>query len=208
MSRSVIVSIAAAGILTVGCTAMRPSDEAPARTAPSAPAVHAAGLAPYLDVLSGMAPGDPVRQAATLENARSTSEASPTSSARLRYALALGSAGPASSNPVEAGRLLTELLAGPNDLTAEEKSLAEGFAREFDARVKLYADLARQREESDAKSAALATSAEQREEALAAENARLKRALAEADRKLRVVAEMERQLLERSSEPENTPPQP
>jgi hypothetical protein len=208
MSRPVIVSIAAAGILTVGCTAMRPSDEDPARVAPSAPTVHAAGLAPYLDVLSGMAPGDPVRQAATLESARSASEASPTASARLRYALALGSAGPGGSNPVEASRLLAEVLAGPNDLTSEETALARGFAREFDARVKLYADLARQREESDARAAALAYGAEQREEALAAENARLKRALAEAERKLRGVAEMERQLLEQSSEPESTPPQP
>lgn len=208
MRRPVIVSIAAAAILTVGCTAMRPSVEAPVRGMPAAPAAHAAGLAPYLDVLTGMAPGDADRQAKTLENARSASESSPTSSARLRYALALGSAGPTSSDPAEAGRLLTELLAGPNDLTAEEKSLAEVFAREFDARVKLNADLARQRDESDARVAALATSAEQREEALTAENARLKRALSEADRKLRVVAEMERQLLERSSEPEKSPPQP
>lgn len=208
MSRPVIVSIAAAGVLTVGCTAMRPSDEDPVRVAPSAPTVQAEGLAPYLDVLSDMAPGDPVRQSVTLESARSVSEKTPTSSARLRYALALGSAGPAGSNPVEASRLLTELLAGPNDLTAEETSLAQGFAREFDARVKLYADLARQREESDAQVKALQSSAEQRVEALAAENARLKRALSEAERKLRGVAEMERQLLEQSTEPESTPPQP
>jgi F0F1-type ATP synthase epsilon subunit len=126
----------------------------------------------------------------------------------LLYALALGSAGPGGSNPVEASRLLTELLAGPNDLTSEETALAQGFAREFDARVKLYADLARQREESDARAAALANSAEHRADVLAAENARLRRALSEAERKLRVVAEMERQLLEQSSESESTPPQP
>jgi len=61
--------------------------------------------------------------------------------------LALGAAGHAASNPVEARRLILELLAGQPDLAPEEVALASAFLREFDARVTLYADIARQRED-------------------------------------------------------------
>ena len=66
-----------------------------------------------------------------------------------KYALALGAAGRPASNPVEAKRLIAELLAEQHDLQPQEVSLANAYLREFDARVALYADLARQREESE-----------------------------------------------------------
>ncbi len=96
-----------------------------------------------------MAPGDVVRQSTELASTLALAQQNPTSSNRLRYALALGAAGHWQSNPVEAKRLITELLAGENDLTPLEISLANVFQREYDARVALYADLARQREESE-----------------------------------------------------------
>jgi hypothetical protein len=200
------VVTAALLLLLGGCAAWHPASDAPPEATVQTESKHATEISPYLEVLSGMAPGDAARQQATLDNALAASQAAPTSSNRLRYALALGSAGPGGSNPVEARRLLTELLAGPNDLSREEKALAEGFAREFDARVTLYAELARQREEAAATLASQEASGSQRAEALAAENARLRRALAEADRKLKAVAEMERQLLEQASEADNPPP--
>ena len=128
----------------------------------------------------------------------------------LRYALALGSAGHPGSNPVEAKRLLTELLAGSPLLEPDELALANAYLREFDASVALYAELARQREEAEQKLQSLDTSAGRRTQALEAENARLERALDEANRKLEAVAEMERSLLDLVSEPElgETPPQP
>lgn len=159
-----------------------------------APTPRPAGDAAYFEVLDLMAPGDAVRQSTGLAATLNQAQQNPTSSNRLRYAIALGAAGHVSSNPVEARRLITELLAGQNDLTPREVSLANAFLREFDARVALYADLARQREESERQLKALDVDGDRRYSALNAETQRLKKALAEAERKLEAVAEMERTL--------------
>jgi hypothetical protein len=156
-----------------------------------------------------MAPGDPARQQAELASTLAAAQQSPTSANTLRYALALGCAGRPDSNPVEAKRLLTELLAGPNELMPEELDLAKAYLREFDARVALYAEIARQREESEQKLKSSDSSAVRRADTLAAENARLKKQLNEAERKLEAVEEMERSLLEQTQEePAETPPRP
>ena len=167
-------------------------------------------LAPYLETLGNMAPGDPARQQAELASALAAAQQSPSAANTLRYALALGCAGHKDSNPVEAKRLLADLLAGPNDLGPQERELANAYLREFDARVALYAELARQREESEQKLRSNDSSAAKRADALASENARLKKQLAEAERKLEAVAEMERSLQELAPEAatEAPPPRP
>jgi len=164
-------------------------------------------LSPYVETLAKMAPGDAARQQAELESRRSAAQATGSPSDTLRYALAVGAAGYPSSNPVEAKRLITELLASPNTLEPLEVSFATAYLREFDARVALYAELARQREESEQKLRLLDATADRQADALAAENRQLKRALAEAERKLEAVAEMERSLLEQAGETPAEPPQ-
>jgi hypothetical protein len=178
-------------------------------TGPATSARTVSALDPYLAVLSGVAPGDASRRQATAESARTQSEIEPSASHRLAYALAIGSAGSAESNPVEARSIIVELLAAPNALTQDEKTLAEAFQREFDARAALHEELTRQRVESSTMVESIEMDAKQRSDALAAENARLRKALADADRKLKAVAEMERQLLRHggdSAEPSSAPP--
>ena len=153
-----------------------------------------ASLESYFQLLDLMAPGDFMRQSAKLAETQTNAQANPTAANRLRYALVLGAAGHTLSNPVEARRLITELLAGQHDLSAQEVSLANAFLREYDARVALYADLARQREESDRRLKALDSEDDRRYNTLNAETQRIKKALAEAERKLEAVAEMERAL--------------
>jgi hypothetical protein len=153
-----------------------------------------ADIAEYFDVLDRMAPGDPVRQSTELAATLSHAQQDPTSSNRLKYAIALGAAGHAQSNPVEARRLINELLAGQNDLTPREVTLANAFQREYDARVALYAELARQREETERQLKSIDSEGDRRYNVLNAETQRLKKALAEAERKLEAVAEMERSL--------------
>jgi hypothetical protein len=182
----------------------------PQPTLPPATAPAPATTAPYLDTLANMAPGDPVRQQAELAAALAAAKQSPSAANTLRYALALGAAGHKDSNPVEAKRLLADLLAGPNDLGTPELELANAYLREFDARVALYAELARQREDSQQKLKSSDNELAKRADALAADNARLKKQLAEANRKLEAVAEMERSLQEQTPEPapEAPPPRP
>jgi DNA repair exonuclease SbcCD ATPase subunit len=165
-------------------------------------------LTQYLDTLARMAPGDTARQQAELAATLAAAQQTRSSADTLRYALALGSAGHASSNPVEAKQLISELLASPNTLDPAETAFANAYLREFDARVALYAEVARQREESEQRLKLLDDTADRRSEALAAENKQLKRRLAEAERKLEAVAEMERSLLEQAGTQVEQPPQP
>jgi len=182
--------------------------DAPTGTAAPPPAIpKPCVLEPYLQTLSDLAPGDTTRQSAALATALAAVQATPAPSNTLRYALALGSAGHPGSNPVEARNLLSELLAGSPPLSTEELELANAYLREFDARVAQYAELARQREEAEQKLRSQDTSADRRENALEAENARLRRALDEANRKLEAVAEMEQSLLDQSVEPKDAAPE-
>jgi len=180
----------------------------PVSAGTSPPPVPPPVLARYLETLTRMAPGDPARQQAELAATLAAAEQTRSSADLLRYALALGSAGHASSNPVEGKRLISELLAGPNSLDPHETAFAQAYLREFDARVALYAELARQREESVQTLNSLDTTADRRADALAAENKQLKRKLAEAERKLEAVAEMERSLLEQAGAETEQPPRP
>lgn len=208
------VAIVAAGMLAVlaGCTGL----SGPTRAAGESAAAQLSAPPPstplttYLESLSRMAPGDPVRQRAELDATfAAAAQPSRTSADTLRYAVALGSAGHAGSNPVEAKRLISELLASPNTLLPVESEFAAAYLREFDARVALYAELGRQREAAEQQLRQVDAAADRRIEALAGENKQLKRALAAAERKLEAVAEMERTLLGQPVETEpEAPPRP
>jgi hypothetical protein len=190
------IRTAAAGtlaLLLVACTSFQPAREpAGVPVAPATP--RNADLAQYFELLDQLAPGDPARQAAAYDAALAAVQAEPTASRRLEHALALGAPGHDRSNPVEARRLIAELLAGANDLQPPEVALANAFLREYDARVALYAELSRQREEAERRLQALDTDGDRRVNALNAENQRLRKQLAEAERKLEAVAEMEQAL--------------
>jgi hypothetical protein len=191
--------------LLAACAGLSSNDgRVSAETAP--PPAPPPILTQYLETLARMAPGDPARQQAELATTLAAAQQTRSSADTLRYALALGSAGHASSNPVEAKRLVSELLASPNTLDPSETAFAQAYLREFDARVALYAELARQREESQQQLKSLDATADRRAEALAAENKQLKRKLAEAERKLEAVAEMERSLLEQAGTEAEQPP--
>lgn len=210
MNRPPKLTILAAITLLSGCTGLQPGPtQSDAGSTPAATQVAPlASLTPYLDTLTKMAPGDPVRQQAELAATLASAQQSRSADDTLRYALALGSAGHASSNPVEAKRLISELLAGTHDLEPVELAFANAYLREFDARVALYAEVARQREDSEQQLKSRDTSADLRADSLAAENKYLRRALAEAERKLEAVAEMERSLLEPVAEPGAEEPPP
>jgi hypothetical protein len=189
-----------AGLLAAlgGCAAFRTASDADTPVAPIPATARGADIGSYLEVFDRLAPGDVARQANELDALNTAALATPTASNRLRYALALGAAGHPGSNPVEARRLITELLAGAHDLRPQEVSMANSYLREFDARVALYADLAREREENESKLRAMDADGDRKLNAANAENQKLRKALADAERKLEAVAEMERALTEQA----------
>ena len=187
------VGVFASTLLFIGCAAMRPT-ESPGPAQPSESTPKQVEMSSYLEIFDRLAPGDAGRQAAELATLQAIKQQNPIATNRLKYALAIGAAGRPDSNPIEAKRLISELLAEQHDLQPREVSLANAFLREFDGRVALYADIARQREESDRRLRALDAEGDRRVAALNAETQRLKKALAEAERKLEAVAEMEKAL--------------
>lgn len=195
--------IAAATVMLTasGCVPMRGTQ--PPRDATGAdPATPAAtDLSPYLGTLTELGLGDPERQAAALAAARQSVAVEPTAANQLRYALSLGAAGHPGSDPVAARQLISALLDSGSSLKPQEVELAQAFLREFDARANLGADNARQREDYEQKLKSVSAEDGRRVATLNAENQKLRKSLAEAERKLSAVAEMERSLLENGNEP-------
>ena len=186
-----------------GCALRAPSPAVPAPAQPAQTVPAVTDLTPYFDLLDQMATADDAREAVLLGELRTQLVQAPGARATLRYAMALGSAGHKASDPVEARRLLQGLPASPGDLEPAEQRLASAMLREFDARVTLYAQLARQREEAEDRLAAASEAHARALQSNAADSARLRRALAQAEQKLQAITEMERELLEQV---EATPP--
>ncbi len=200
---------ALAGVsLAAACAPMQTKvpGAAPDATAPgSLPAGGVAG--PYLDLLAAIGPGNPAMQAVAFESARSAWQAAATPQNTLRYGLLLGAPGHVASNPAEAGRMLARLLDTPEGLSPEEIKLARVFLREFEARLALYADLAREREQWEGRLHATESAARAQATASAADSARLRRERDALKEKLDGIAEIERSMMERDAEPVPTPPE-
>jgi ATP phosphoribosyltransferase regulatory subunit HisZ len=96
--------------------------------------------------------------------------------------------------------LLDEVLAA-DGLDQETRRLAAALRNEFDARISLVAELARERQLAERRRSEDATGKERRIEALAVENQRLRRELSEAQSKLNAIEDIERTLSEQSAEP-------
>jgi hypothetical protein len=149
-------------------------------------------VAPLLEMMSNLPQGDPGRQAEVFQQAKDAAELQPTTSNRLRYALALATPGYASADPVAAQRQLAELLARPETLLPVERLLASVTLKEVEQRLILQAENARMRnttapDDSRDKLAA----ANRRLASEMDENAKLRKALDEARAKLEAVTHIE-----------------
>jgi len=165
-------------------------------------------IAPLLEMMSSLPQGDPARQAELFQSAKDAAALSPTTSNRLRYALALATPGHSGSDPVAAQRQLSELLARPETLLAVERLLALVELQEVDQRLVLRAENKRLRDEashddSDTHDKLLAVN--RRLAAESDENARLRKALDEARAKLDAVTHIERSINDRGASVSHTP---
>jgi hypothetical protein len=163
-------------------------------------------LAPLLELMTGLPKGDPARQAELFQSAKDAASLSPTTSNRLRYALALATPGHSGSDPVAAQRQLSELLARPETLLPEERLLALVELHEVDQRLVLQAENQRLRDEALHDSKDKLQAINRRLQTESDENARLRKALDEARAKLDAVTHIERSINDRgTSEPPHTP---
>jgi len=157
-------------------------------------------IAPLLDMMSSLPQGDPARQAETFQAAKDAAELTPTTSNRLRYALALATPGYSGSDPVAAQRQLSELLARPETLLPIERLLALVELKEVEQRLILQAENKRMRDDATHDDSREKLAAINRR--LAAEsddNVRLRKALDEARAKLDAITHIERSINDRGS---------
>src|SRR5580692_4010404 len=105
-------------------------------------------IAPLLDMMSSLPQGDPARQAELFQSAKDAADLTPTTSNKLKYALALATPGYSGTDPVAAQRQLSELLARPETLLPIERLLALVELKEVEQRLILQAENERVRDEA------------------------------------------------------------
>jgi hypothetical protein len=186
-----VAAVALCATMGGGCGVLG-NAKTPAPTAPERPQLDMSPVAPLLEMMSNLPQGDPGRQAEVFQQAKDAAELQPTTSNRLRYALALATPGYSGADPVAAQRQLAELLARPETLLAVERLLASVTLKEVEQRLILQAENARMRnttvpDDSRDKLAAV----NRRLASEIDENAKLRKALDEARAKLEAVTHIE-----------------
>lgn len=200
-----LLSACAVALLLQGCELterFRRQSEAnsAASTAPAAPSPMSGNTPAYLDIMNNLSTPDPARQADLFYEVEREYTRAPTTASTLRYAVALVTPGHPASSPSEGKRLLETLLATPERLVQDERTLAVVLLHETDVRLKLESENRRLLATLDDRGRTQANS-DRRIQAQIEENARLRRALAEAQQKLDAIKEIERSIIERSPTP-------
>lgn len=204
--RLALAIVVAAALLVAGCgllDGLRGSREA--QDIPE-PRTEGQVLSDHLAFLEAFTAARPEEQASVLEAARQAAATRPTAENRLRYALLLADPGTASHDPGAASAALESLLGHPDLLRPAERTLARLLLDETSAHARL------RRENAEIVLQA-AKGEKEREQALnrriqaqAAEIESLRRAVEDAEAKLRAVAELEKSLTERQAPPKGPPP--
>ena len=158
-----------------------------------------------LEMMRMLPEGDPARQAEIFQTLKDTSELSPSAGNKLRFALALATPGHVGSDPVAAQRQLSELLATPETLLPVERLLAMVVLQDIDQRLVLQAENTQLRDEAPRETRDKLVGVNRRLAAESDENARLRKALDEAQAKLEAVTHIERSINDRGTNGSHTP---
>jgi hypothetical protein len=177
----------------------------PAPAAQAGPNPDLGAVAPLLEMMSNLPQGDPARQAEVFQQAKDAAELQPTTSNKLRYALALATPGYSGADPVAAQRQLAELLARPETLLPVERLLASVQLKEVEQRLILQAENARMRDVVPNDSHDKVQALNRRLAAESDENAKLRKALDEARAKLEAVTHIEQRSVDRGSGAPHSP---
>jgi hypothetical protein len=193
-------SACSSGAALFGDRNSAPGDAGDTR-AVAATAFDSQGLRIYLETMQALIEGDAVVQAEVFESTMDAALTSPTTTNRLRYALALATPGHAGADPVEAERRLSELLAAGETLLPEERTLATIHLQEVEERLILDTAAQQQRQRSAAEVSRLSNDSAERLQAAQEENRRLRTELDEAQEKLDAITNIERSIRERDGAP-------
>jgi hypothetical protein len=167
----------------------------------SRPAADAEAARGYVATLGELQSASPAAQAETVQAARVAAESAPTTLNRLRYAIMLALPGHAGSDPVAARRQLSDLVARPELLLPSERALAAVLLAEVDERLVLAAENRRLQQDAAARDKDKTAGLAKRLQTELDENARLRRTLEEAQKKLDAVTQVEQSITGRGNPP-------
>jgi hypothetical protein len=162
--------------------------------------VDAQGLAVYLELMRTLIEGDALTQAEAFGEVAEAADFAPTTTNRLKYALALATPGHPGSDATLAEQRLSALLASSDALLPEERMLVTIHLREVEQRLILDAAATQLRSESaNALQQQNSASAAQLSRALE-ENRRLRAELDDATQKLNALAAIEQSIRDRDND--------
>ena len=160
----------------------------------------------HLELLDRMVAAGPAEQAEIMAAARRATEINPTIADQLRFALLLALPDHGGSDAVAARTALGDLLANPERLLPAERSLARVMLEDANARLALSTENEQLVMKADGASRDRSQALNRRVQAQAAEIERLRQSLADAEAKLKAVADLERSLAERKVAPQGQQP--
>jgi hypothetical protein len=177
-------------------------EKLPAPSEPARAPLDLSPISPLLEMMASLPQGDPARQAEMFQSAKDAADLTPTTSNRLKYALALATPGYSGSDPVAARRQLAELLARPETLLPVERLLALVELKEVEQRLILQAENKRMRDDASHEDNETRDKLQAINRRLAAEsdeNVKLRKALDEARAKLEAITHIERSINDRGA---------
>jgi hypothetical protein len=168
--------------------------------------VAAVLVASTFQSMQRLAQAAPAEQAEILAAAREAYVRSPQGEAQLRYALMLATPGHPARDPVMAQKLLRELAARPEALLPLERAVTLIELAEIDSELGLKAENERLESDEQRTDRERIALAQRRLQTELDENARLRKQLEDAQAKLDAIAKIERNLTQRKSGNEGSPP--
>src|SRR5688572_2525632 len=202
-----IAGLALLAATLAGCPSSLPTKRQPqAQPSIDRDAVEATLVANYLDTCLKVARGTPAEQAEVLASVSNDYHAAPAPSKVLRYAMVLSTPGHAGHDPVVAQRLLREVLASPETLLPAERALAFLQLQQVERQQTLQADVRRLQQGAERTASERIAQLTRRLTTESEENARLKKALADAQAKLDAIANIEGSSNRRPTTPEGRKP--
>jgi len=199
--RHKLILLASLGLAVAGCGAVPLKRPQPTLPDVDRNSTEVTVISSYLDTCFKVARGTPAEQAEVLATTHSDYTAAPTPSRVLRYAMVLSIPNHAGSDPVVAQRLLREVLANPETLLPAERALAFLQLQQVDRQQSLQADVRRLQQNAERSANERNAQLQRQLKTESEENARLKKALADAQAKLDAIAN-----IEGSSNNRRTPP--
>jgi len=186
--------------LLAGCESLTSPRPAPPVTV-VAPDINPSEI--YLSLLAALSTTDAVRQSDVFFEVEKSYTQAPTTMNTLRYAMAFAVPGHPHSDPVQAKKLLQQLLANPERISNAERYLAETMLNVADEWLKIQADNRRLTATVDEKLRGQAN-LERRAQSQAEEVAKLRTALDAAQQKLDAIRDVEKSISERSTSSSGT----